>query len=87
MTIDHLDIQTLSRMTGKDFSGPTPIIKAPEIRKMSDAEASSIKAPPQKNKTQKNTRKSSQTPGPPDAAVEILGDLNSFGADDEEDLT
>lgn len=23
------DMQTLSRMTGKDFSGPTPVIKAP----------------------------------------------------------
>ena len=73
-------------MTGKDFSGPTPIIKAPEIRKMSEAESSAIKAPHHKNKTQKSIRKSSQTPGPPDATVEILGDLNSFGVDDDEDL-
>ena len=73
-------------MTGKDFSGPTPVIKAPEIRKMTETESTATKIPSQKSKTQKATRKSSQTPGPPDAAVEILGDLNSFGVDDEEDL-
>ena len=82
-----LDIQTLSRMTGKDFSGPTPVIKAPEVRKMIEQESTVVKAPPQnqKNKTPKSTRKSSQTPGPADA-VEILGDLNTFDADDEDGI-
>ena|SRR6266566_1878620 len=52
-----LDMQTLSRMTGKDFSGPVPVIHAkppPNLEpSIPDTESASIAA-----------RKQSRTPGP-----------------------
>jgi transcription factor TFIIIB component B'' len=62
-----LDMQTLSRMTGKDFSGPVPVIRAkppPNLEPSNpDTESASIAA-----------RKQSRTPGPTrpskDGAVE-----------------
>jgi transcription factor TFIIIB component B'' len=52
-----LDMQTLSRMTGKDFSGPVPVIRAkppPNLEPSNlDTESASIAA-----------RKQSRTPGP-----------------------
>jgi transcription factor TFIIIB component B'' len=56
-------MQTLSRMTGKDFSGPVPVIRA--------------RAPPNLEPTNTETekatvamRKQSKTPGPTDASKE-----------------
>jgi transcription factor TFIIIB component B'' len=52
-----LDMQTLSRMTGKDFSGPVPVIRAkppPNLEPSNpDTESASIAS-----------RKQSRTPGP-----------------------
>jgi transcription factor TFIIIB component B'' len=58
-----LDMQTLSRMTGKDFSGPVPVIRAkppPNLEPSNpDTESASIAA-----------RKQSRTPGPTRPGVE-----------------
>lgn len=35
-------MQTLSRMTGKDFSGPVPEIRAPTPRSTAEAECSAV---------------------------------------------
>ncbi|TFY72782.1 hypothetical protein EVG20_g217 [Dentipellis fragilis] len=54
---DH--IQTLTRMTGKDFSGPTPIIRAKTPPNMAQLDASAAAA----GQSPSIVRKQSQTPG------------------------
>ncbi|KAA1468022.1 hypothetical protein DENSPDRAFT_833202 [Dentipellis sp. KUC8613] len=53
------DIQTLTRMTGKDFSGPTPIIRAKTPPNMAQLDASAAAA----GQSPTIVRKQSQTPG------------------------
>jgi transcription factor TFIIIB component B'' len=71
------DIQTLARMTGKDFSGPVPIIKAPTPLKMVEDD------PPQQRKDESPLRKKSHTPGmqPASEVEEVLGDVDDYGND------
>lgn len=74
------DIQTLARMTGKDFSGPVPVIKAPTFLKMVEDEP-----PPQQGKDETPTlRKKSHTPGmqPAGEVEEVLGDVDDFENND-----
>lgn len=73
------DIQTLARMTGKDFSGPVPIIKAPALLKMVEDD------PPQQRKDgTPSLRKQSHTPGirPASEAEEVLGDADDYEDND-----
>jgi transcription factor TFIIIB component B'' len=81
----NVDISTLSRMTGKDFSGPTPIIRMPtpialpELSEKDDLPSGAVvKSAP----TPKPKRKKSKTPAlAPDE--EIVGAADTFL--DEED--
>lgn len=76
------DMQTLSRMTGKDFSGPTPEIRAPEIPTYSPAPETTNEAPAA-DRPAKPARKKSRTPAASDG-VEILGDVETFDIDVDE---
>ena len=67
------DIQTLSRMTGKDFSGPTPEIRAPT--------ALSLAEPQNKSEADKSPAPG-HTAGPSSTIAEyveeVVGDISSF---------
>ena len=55
------DMQTLSRMTGKDFSGPTPEIRAPVKLSLEDSDQTIPEAT--STSTAELLRKKSTTPG------------------------
>ena len=74
------DIQTLARMTGKDFSGPVPIIKAPTPLRMVEDEP-----PLQQGKDETPAlRKKSHTPGMllVGEVEEVLGDVDDYENND-----
>ena len=75
------DIQTLSRMTGKDFSGPTPVIRTPTP--VQPPEEGLSVSEPQINGTSKRprARKHSQTPALD--GEEILGNISDIEKEDE----
>jgi transcription factor TFIIIB component B'' len=62
-------------MTGKDFSGPTPVIRAPIPVRMVDSEQNSDPQNPEKV-----VRKKSRTPAisQDDKGEEVLGDVEEF---------
>ncbi|KAF7979412.1 hypothetical protein HWV62_42532 [Athelia sp. TMB] len=72
------DINTLSRMTGKDFSGPTPEIRAPEVPSLSEPVDQ-----PETSSSNRRVRKKSSTPRGHTDGVEVLGDLSMFDKDDD----
>lgn len=61
------DMQTLSRMTGKDFSGPTPEIRPPPVLTLAEPE-----------RDEGAISKKDQTPALEDNGEEILGDVTSY---------
>ncbi|KAL5533930.1 hypothetical protein ACEPAG_390 [Sanghuangporus baumii] len=80
-----VDIQTLSRLTGRDFSGPTPEIRTPEIVEPAESvqgqeqeqhhggkEVQEEEEPPIRKQ-----HKRSKTPGIADD-VEVVGDVETF---------
>lgn len=67
------DIATLSRMTGKDFSGPTPVIRAPTPLRSSQLDTGQ---PTETPDSPAAVRKQSRTPGPSDYAEEVLGNID-----------
>jgi hypothetical protein len=69
------DMQTLSRMTGKDFSGPTPEILAPAVLSLSEPDK------PEDDQPLEGTRKKSTTPGMASDGAVVLGDVSSFDKD------
>jgi len=71
------DIQTLSRMTGKDFSGPTPEIHAPAVLSLAESDKAEGGEP------LGSTRKTSTTPGLASDGAEVLGDAALFDKDDD----
>lgn len=73
-----IDIQTLSRMTGKDFSGPTPIIKAPTPLRSTELDSN---RQPESTDSPKIVRKQSRTPGVDENAV-VMGDVGDIEKDD-----
>ncbi|TBU63801.1 hypothetical protein BD310DRAFT_808288 [Dichomitus squalens] len=73
------DIATLTRMTGKDFSGPTPEIRAPTPIRSTELEAD---APPIAPPSPRVKRKKSRTPSVRDADVEVLGDIDDVEKED-----
>lgn len=80
ITLSPADIQTLTRMTGKDFSGPVPIIKAPTPVSMVEDDL-----PIQQRKEETPAvRKKSRTPGlqPANDAEEVLGDVDDYEDND-----
>lgn len=72
-------MQTLSRLTGKDFSGPTPEIIAPEIPTFVDEPP---EAPSESEKGGRKPRKKSRTPATSDA--EVMGDVETFDIGDSD---
>jgi transcription factor TFIIIB component B'' len=70
-------MQTLSRMTGKDFSGPTPEIHAPAVLSLAEPDKSRDDQPTE------STRKKSTTPGFAGDGAEVLGDAASYNKDDD----
>ncbi|KAH7909792.1 hypothetical protein BJ138DRAFT_1010140 [Hygrophoropsis aurantiaca] len=72
------DIQTLARMTGKDFSGPTPEIRAPTVLTLAEPQ----EPIPEQSGGQPSdmTKKQSDTPGiiEDEDEEEILGDISSY---------
>ncbi|KII94131.1 hypothetical protein PLICRDRAFT_101319 [Plicaturopsis crispa FD-325 SS-3] len=71
------DIQTLERLTGKDFSGPTPEIRAPTPLTMRESTAG---ASDKEYDHSDVVRKQSGTPG-----LEVLGYAEDFGDDSDKD--
>ncbi|TFY57252.1 hypothetical protein EVJ58_g7139 [Rhodofomes roseus] len=72
------DIQTLSRMTGKDFSGPTPEIRAPTVLQSTELDTH---VQPEAVSAPKAIRKKRKTPGPKDGE-EILGSIEDMDKED-----
>ncbi|KAH9950887.1 hypothetical protein B0H21DRAFT_685889, partial [Amylocystis lapponica] len=74
------DIGTLSRMTGKDFSGPTPEIRAPTPLRSTELD------PNAQSRTQSEnpqvSRKQSRTPGLY-GDEEVLGDIDDIEREDD----
>lgn len=62
------DMQTLSRMTGKDFSGPTPEIRPPPVLTLVEPEGDEGAI----------SKKQDQTPALEDNGEEIIGDISSY---------
>ena len=73
------DIQTLARMTGKDFSGPVPVIKAPTPLRMVEDDI-----PVQQREKTPAVRKKSCTPGlqPVSDVEEVIGDVDDYEDND-----
>lgn len=69
------DMQTLSRMTGKDFSGPTPIIKAPTPLTL-DVEPSTGAKDISNEEQLSAERKQSRAPGLGGDGEEIIGSVD-----------
>ncbi|KZT74996.1 hypothetical protein DAEQUDRAFT_701193 [Daedalea quercina L-15889] len=74
------DIQTLARMTGKDFSGPTPEIRAPAPLQSTELDAN-VTTQPEADTAPKVKRKKSRTPAAIDGE-EILGSIEDIEKDD-----
>lgn len=68
------DMQTLSRMTGKDFSGPTPVIKAPTPPQLPGGEAS-IGSDGREGGNLDMVQKSSPSTAVEDGGEEIIGNI------------
>jgi transcription factor TFIIIB component B'' len=75
---DHktIDMETLSRLTGKDFSGPTPQISAPPPPDIGN-EPQIQESQDVPGKEAKKVRKRSKTPAPTED-VEVVGDIDNF---------
>ncbi|EJD03632.1 uncharacterized protein FOMMEDRAFT_105727 [Fomitiporia mediterranea MF3/22] len=78
------DIETLSRLTGKDFSGPTPEIIAPVKPSMVDEPQELQQPHSEAESSTQIPRKKSKTPGLPDD-VEVVGDIESFDGKESDD--
>ena len=82
-------MHTLSRMTGRDFSGPPPEIRIPELPKPAqtsesqnqERQAQEIEGKVEADSLTRKQRKRSKTPALTDD-VEIVGDIETFDADE-----
>ena len=75
------DVQTLSRMTGKDFSGPTPEIRAPTPVRL-DIVAHGSEDQGSRPQEVAKKKKVKRAPSVAEEGVEVLGNLSDI--DDEE---
>ncbi|KAJ3813783.1 hypothetical protein F5876DRAFT_62867 [Lentinula aff. lateritia] len=86
-----VDIETLSRMTGRDFSGPTPEITlpkpvehvAPAVTAQGEADSSEGTSIQDRHRDLLSSSKSrkrsrSRTAGPPEEGLMVIGDLDTF---------
>ena len=78
------DISTLSRMTGKDFSGPVPEIRAPPPQTVPPIPASevepqnSVPKEPEVSAKQMKKRSRSKSQGISDGDAVVIGDVDGF---------
>ena len=74
------DVATLSRMTGKDFSGPVPEITAPiPLRPdIPSEETEQNRTPIEESSTPAKKRSRSRSRALSDAGVVVIGDAESF---------
>ncbi|KAF7347654.1 HTH myb-type domain-containing protein [Mycena venus] len=75
-----IDMNTLGRLTGRDFSGPTPIIKAPTPPPMPEPAADAPSEPESPHVVRKRSR--SRTAIPSTEGVQIIGDADSYNDKD-----
>ncbi|KAF5368470.1 hypothetical protein D9758_002290 [Tetrapyrgos nigripes] len=87
-----IDINTLSRVTGKDFSGPVPVIKAPtpapapapapaaQPTETTDNATTSENHRPGANRSpsQKSRKRSRSRTGAVEEGIQIIGDIDGF---------
>ncbi|THV07636.1 hypothetical protein K435DRAFT_833491 [Dendrothele bispora CBS 962.96] len=81
-----VDMATLSRMTGKDFSGPTPVITAPtpvpvpvpqSVTEAPESSSENQKRPPSPA-TQKTRKRSRSRTAAVEEGIQIIGDIDGF---------
>ena len=65
-------------MTGKDFSGPTPEIRVPNIPILSENNEDGAVVDQTAEHTIKSIKRKSATPHLPESGIEVLGDIESF---------
>ncbi|KAJ6503321.1 hypothetical protein C8R47DRAFT_1007395 [Mycena vitilis] len=70
-----IDMQTLTRITGRDFSGPVPIIKAPTPPPVPEPSAEDRSEPGTPHKVRKRSRSRALSSM---EGVEIIGDADSY---------
>lgn len=77
------DIATLSRMTGKDFSGPIPEIRAPVVHTLEDVAPPIKESTPASGKSVGKQRKKSRSMSrAPEDGLEVIGEVENFSIDD-----
>ena len=69
-------MKTLGRLTGRDFSGPTPIIKAPTPPPIPEPAADAQSEPETPHVIRKRSR--SRTAALSTEGVQIIGDADSY---------
>lgn len=80
--MSRLDIPTLSRMTGKDFSGPVPEIRAPQrpqpavVAGVENIQDTTLNLTEKPRQTKKKNR--SQSQGVSDGDVIVIGDADDY---------
>ncbi|KAF8215998.1 hypothetical protein K438DRAFT_2008236 [Mycena galopus ATCC 62051] len=70
-----IDMKTLGRLTGRDFSGPTPIIKAPTPPPVPEPSADAQTEPQTSHVVRKRSRSRTALPM---EGVQIIGDADSY---------
>ncbi|KAF7311107.1 HTH myb-type domain-containing protein [Mycena chlorophos] len=73
-----IDMNTLTRLTGKDFSGPTPIIKVPSPPPAMDKDADPPIEPETPATVRKRSRSRALSAASAGDGVEIIGDVASY---------
>nr|GAT48459.1 predicted protein [Mycena chlorophos] len=73
-----IDMNTLTRLTGKDFSGPTPIIKVPSPPPAMDKDADPPIEPETPATVRKRSRSRALSAASTGDGVEIIGDVASY---------
>ena len=69
-------------MTGKDFSGPTPEIRAPAPIRSSELRIDDPPPSPPPPASPRAVRKKSKTPNLRDAGLEVIGSVDDFEKED-----
>ena len=93
LTVFVIDMKTLARMTGKDFSGPTPEIAVPtpappppqqNLDQQQNVNSTTDRGRKDKPGNSSNTKRSrSRTAAIVEAGVEVLGDVDGYALMDD----
>ncbi|KAJ6520032.1 hypothetical protein C8R45DRAFT_1205077 [Mycena sanguinolenta] len=74
-----IDMNTLARLTGRDFSGPTPIIKAPTPPPIPEPSADTEPEPETRHAVRKRSR--SRTALSSTEGIQVIGDVDEYKDD------